>query len=85
MLFLMLGNAVRRGGRLDCRSGAGGGRFIAAERTDVQEVCDRWELHHAVIGAVTNDAVLRAFAAGPDPTGSTVQSGCPGMGGVSVP
>jgi phosphoribosylformylglycinamidine synthase len=31
---------------------------------DVQEVCDRWELHHAVIGEVTGDGVLRALAGG---------------------
>jgi phosphoribosylformylglycinamidine (FGAM) synthase-like enzyme len=27
---------------------------------DVQEVCDRWELHHAVIGEVTDTGELRA-------------------------
>jgi phosphoribosylformylglycinamidine synthase subunit PurL len=28
---------------------------------DVEEVCDRWELHHAVIGEVTDTGLLRAF------------------------
>ncbi len=27
----------------------------------MQEVCDRWELHHAVIGEVTDSGALRAF------------------------
>jgi phosphoribosylformylglycinamidine synthase len=34
----------------------------------VLEVCDRWELHHAVIGEVTDGGLLRAFYAG-EPVG----------------
>ncbi|HZC31571.1 MAG TPA: AIR synthase-related protein, partial [Gaiellaceae bacterium] len=30
----------------------------------VQAVCDRWELHHATIGTVTDDRMLRAFQGG---------------------
>ncbi len=33
-------------------------------RADVEEVCDRWELHHAVVGEVTDTGELRAFFAG---------------------
>jgi phosphoribosylformylglycinamidine synthase subunit PurL len=37
---------------------------VAPERLpEVQEVCDRWELHHAVIGEVTDGGLLRAFFA----------------------
>jgi phosphoribosylformylglycinamidine synthase II len=36
--------------------------IVAAERlADVQAVCDRWELHHAVVGEVTETGRLRAF------------------------
>ena len=31
------------------------------ELATVQEVCDRWELHHAVIGEVTETGLLRAL------------------------
>ncbi len=35
---------------------------VAPERlADVQEVCDRWELHYAVVGEVTETGELRAF------------------------
>jgi phosphoribosylformylglycinamidine synthase len=36
--------------------------IVAPERlADVQAVCDRWELHHAVIGEVTDSGLLRAL------------------------
>jgi phosphoribosylformylglycinamidine synthase len=35
-----------------------------ARLDDVDEVCDRWELHHAVIGEVTGTGLLRAFEGG---------------------
>jgi phosphoribosylformylglycinamidine synthase subunit PurL len=36
--------------------------IVARERlAAVQEVCDRWELHHAVVGAVTDTGELRAY------------------------
>ena len=36
--------------------------IVAVERlADVQAVCDRWELHHAVVGEVTETGVLRAL------------------------
>jgi phosphoribosylformylglycinamidine synthase len=39
--------------------------IVPPERiASVQEVCDRWELHHAVIGEVTDTGLLRATWAG---------------------
>ena len=36
--------------------------IVAPERlAEVEEVCDRWELHHAVIGEVTETGELRAL------------------------
>ena len=36
--------------------------IVRPERlADVQEVCDRWELHHAVVGEVTESGELRAL------------------------
>jgi phosphoribosylformylglycinamidine synthase subunit PurL len=36
--------------------------IVASERlADVQQVCDRWELHHAVVGEVTDTGELRAY------------------------
>jgi phosphoribosylformylglycinamidine synthase subunit PurL len=36
--------------------------IVAPERlAAVQEVCDRWELHHAVVGEVTDTGELRAY------------------------
>jgi phosphoribosylformylglycinamidine synthase len=36
--------------------------IVAPERlADVQQVCDRWELHHAVVGEVTETGELRAY------------------------
>ena len=36
--------------------------IVAPERLhDVEAVCDRWELHHAVIGEVTDSGLLRAL------------------------
>ncbi|MBM3677603.1 MAG: phosphoribosylformylglycinamidine synthase subunit PurL [Actinobacteria bacterium] len=36
--------------------------IVAPSQLDaVREVCDRWELHHAVIGEVTANGLLRAF------------------------
>jgi phosphoribosylformylglycinamidine synthase subunit PurL len=36
--------------------------IVASERlADVQEVCGRWELHHAVVGEVTDTGELRAY------------------------
>ena len=35
--------------------------IVAPERlAEVEEVCERWELHHAVVGEVTDSALLRA-------------------------
>jgi phosphoribosylformylglycinamidine synthase len=43
-------------------------RMVAVVRpelvSEVEAVCDRWELHHAVIGEVTETGELRAFSAG---------------------
>jgi phosphoribosylformylglycinamidine synthase len=40
-------------------------RMVAVVRpqmlADVQALCDRWELHHAVVGEVTDTGLLRAF------------------------
>ena len=40
-------------------------RMVAIVRQDrlaeVEEICDRWELHHAVVGSVTESGELRAF------------------------
>ena len=36
--------------------------IVARERlADLQRVCDRWELHHAVVGEVTDTGELRAY------------------------
>jgi phosphoribosylformylglycinamidine synthase len=39
--------------------------IVAPDRlADVEEVCDRWELHRAVVGEVTDTGLLRAFSGG---------------------
>ncbi|MFN0154493.1 MAG: phosphoribosylformylglycinamidine synthase subunit PurL, partial [Gaiella sp.] len=50
------------------------------ELARVQDVCDRWELHHAVIGEVTDTGSLRAFWDGDvvgDVPAAHLTSGCP--------